>query len=74
MRIHLIHHARQRMSERGITRTQVEDCLRYYQVSRPGDKGKIVYDYADEQGYKTSVTATIDNDKWVVVSVWRILV
>jgi len=72
MRIYITHHARQRMRERGITRTQVEDCLQHYQISRPGDKGKVVYDYTDEQGYRTSVTATNENDRWVVVSVWRI--
>jgi len=72
MRIYITHHARQRMRERGITRTQVEDCLYHYQISRPGDKGKVVYDYTDEQGYRTSVTATNENDRWVVVSVWRI--
>ena len=33
---------------------------------------KRVYDYTDEQGYKTSVSATIENGRWIIASVWRV--
>ena len=72
MRINLTNHAIQRMSERGISKKQVAECLGNFGVSRPGEGKKRVYDYIDEQGYKTSVSATVENGEWVVVSVWRV--
>lgn len=72
MHIRLTHHARQRMRERGISREEVIECLENYQVSRPGEEGKRVYDYTDEQGYKMSVSATIKNGRWIIASVWRV--
>ena len=72
MQIHLTHHARQRMRERGINRGEVIWCLENYQISRPGEEGKRIYDYTDEQGYKTSVSATIKSGRWIIASVWRV--
>jgi hypothetical protein len=72
MRIHLTDHAKQRMQERNISRQQIKECLENYQVSRPGEGNKKVYDYTDERGYKTSVSAVIKGGDWVVASAWRV--
>ena len=72
MHIRLTRHARQRMRERGISREEIIECLENYQVSRPGEEGKRVYDYTDERGYKTSVSATIKNGRWIIASVWKV--
>ncbi|NLE09308.1 MAG: DUF4258 domain-containing protein [Dehalococcoidales bacterium] len=71
MHIVLTRHAQQRMSERSIHIQNVKDCLQYYQVSRPGDGGKTIYDYT-ENGYKTSVAALQKGEVRIVVSVWRV--
>lgn len=71
MDIHLTRHVRQRMRERGISREEVIECLENYQVSCPGEEGKRVYDYTG-QDYKVSVSATIENGRWIVASVWRV--
>ena len=72
MDIHLTRHARQRMRERGISREEIIECLGNYQVSRPGEESKRVYDCTNEWGYKTSVSATIKNGRWIIASVWRV--
>lgn len=71
MDIHLTRHARQRMRERGISKEEVIECLENFQISRPGERGKRVYDFTDGRGCKTSVSATIKNGGWIVASVWR---
>ncbi len=60
------------MRERGISEEQVIECLENYGVSRPGEGRKRIYDYIDRLGYKISVSAMIENDEWIVASVWRI--
>ena len=74
MRIYLTNHAKLRMKERGIDNQLVEKCLEYNQVSRPGEGNKTIYDYTDNTGYKTSVSAVEENGIWVVVSVWRVTI
>ncbi|OGO23672.1 MAG: hypothetical protein A2Z28_05865 [Chloroflexi bacterium RBG_16_51_9] len=59
------------MRERNISKQQIEKCLEDFQVSRPGEENTRIYDYTDETGYKTSVSATLKGNDWVVVSVWR---
>ena len=65
--IRLTQHAMQRMRERGITREQIGECLEKFTVSRPGDGDNRVYDFIDQRGYKISVSATKENEEWVVV-------
>ena len=72
MRIRLTKHVQRRMIERGISREQIQECFDNYQVSRPGEGNKTVYDYTNEEGYKTSVSAVIEGGEWVVVSAWRV--
>lgn len=72
MQIRLTQHAQQRMKERDISMKCVEDCLDHYQVSRPGDGDKTIYDYS-ENGCKISVSAVEENGILIVASVWRVI-
>jgi len=60
------------MRERGINRQQIKECLENYEVSRPGEGNKRVYDYTGEEGHKISVSAVIEGGDWVVASVWKV--
>jgi len=71
MRVYLTDHIKERMAERGISKKQIMECLQNHQVTRPGEKGKILYDYTDEDGYKTTVSAAVKGEHWIAASVWR---
>lgn len=73
MKIIYSRHARERMAERGITESDVEECLRNYS-SCFSSRGKNTY-LGDVNGRTLKVFTAVDRDsdtlKFVVSTVWR---